>query len=82
MLMIQIYHTRIGNFRDDVAGANSYSEHQHLPKARSVKLINQKPGITVELYRQTQTRTQVHRVTLASLTQLIFLHTISNQLYR
>ena len=40
MLMIQMYHTRIGNFRADVAGGNSYSEHQHLMKARFPKLIN------------------------------------------
>ena len=66
--MIQMYHTRIGNFRDDVARGDSYSEHQHLMKAMSLKLTNRKPGRIVELYRQPHTRTQAHRVMLASLT--------------
>lgn len=63
--MIQMLHTRIGNFRADVAGDSSYSEHQRL-KAIVPKLTNRKSGRAVELYRQTRTRTQEHRVTLAS----------------
>lgn len=66
--MIQMLHTRIGNFRADVAGINSYSEHQHLMKAKHLKLINRKPGRIVELYRQTRTPTQAHRAMLVSLT--------------